>query len=99
MSFKNKKAASNSQDLNKSVDTEDQAIVDGFWLYYYEADTPNQYKPMSLLFHHPHSETCREWITQIAAQIQCKLLRYPFFSNIFVKLTHRFKIYTHQDTF
>ncbi len=76
MSFKNKKTSSNSHNLSKSLDTsaEDQAIIDGFWLFYYETESANQYKPMSLLFHHPHSETCREWITQISAQIQCNLL-------------------------
>jgi hypothetical protein len=44
-----------------------QNLINGFELYYYEnhKEIPNMYESKVIQFHHPHSETCRDWIEKI----------------------------------
>ena len=53
-------ANSNRNDRNPSED-----FVNGFELHMFEIDKPNIYKHKSLLFKHPHRETCQKWLSKI----------------------------------
>lgn len=67
-----------SVDLSKSVSgslasfnsfSDPQTIINGFRLHYFDKEQPNVYRPNSILFNHPHSETCRDWIVKIMQQM------------------------------
>jgi hypothetical protein len=51
------------KDSNKHKNlTDDSTILNGFTLHMFYRDKINVYRPRSLTFEHPHSDTCHEWM-------------------------------------
>jgi hypothetical protein len=49
-------------------------FIDGFILHMFEKEKPNVYKEVSVVFKHPHKDTCKEWIKIIREKIPSNFL-------------------------
>ena len=74
----------------KNSNPEDN-FINGFELHMFERDKPNLYKHKSLVFKHPHRETCQSWFNKIADQIPSNSTDYSNFTlfGLFISLTKK----------
>jgi hypothetical protein len=58
--------------LNRRSKPNKERMFNGFTLHMLERDKPNVYKHKTVVFNHPHQDTCKEWIEQISSLMPCK---------------------------
>lgn len=59
------RSRSRSRNFENSNQLNNDDLVNGFILFYFNREKFNIYRPKKLIFEHPHSQTCHDWINKL----------------------------------